>query len=196
MLAEVLSISKKRTSQAGIADADLVEAVKVGDRWGSDALYRRYAGPVGGMATRLLANRQDADDVVHDSFLKAFQKIHTLRDPSRFRSWIFSIAVSEARMLFRKRQLRSIIGYHLIEDATLEMLSAEPDGETRAELAALDVVLRTMPTEQRIAWTLRHVEGQSLEETARHCGCSLATIKRRLRAASTRVQRHTTVGQR
>lgn len=191
VLAEVHPIPEKRTSRSGIADADLVEDVKTGDRWAFDALYRRYAGAIGGMATRLLASRQDADDVVHDTFLKAFQKLHTLRDPARFRSWLFSIAVSEARMLLRKRKVRSIVGYHLIEDATLEMLaSRDCDGETRVELAALDALLRTMPTEDRIAWVLRHVEGQSLEETAKHCGCSLATIKRRLRAAADRVKRH------
>jgi len=193
-MAEVQSITPRKNrppSSTGIADADLVAAAKEGDRWASDALYRRYVGPVGGMATRLLASMPDAEDVVHDAFLKAFQKLHTLREPERFRSWLFRIAVTEARMALRKKRVRSLVGLHLVEDATLALLAAkEIDGETRAELARLDDVLGTMPAIERIAWMLRHVEGQTLEEVAEHSGCSLATVKRRLRAASGRIERH------
>ncbi len=178
-----------------ITDEELVAAARNGDRWAIDALYRRYARPVGNMATRLLANQSDAEDVVHDSFLRALSKLDTLREPSRFRGWLFQIAVSECRMRLRKRRLRSMIGFHLIEDASLSSLAREDvSGETRAELANLDKALRRLAPDHRIAWMLRHVEGRSLEEVADHCQCSLATIKRRLKAASEYISKRTGEG--
>ncbi len=60
--------------------------------------------------------------------------------------------------------------------------------ETRTELAALGRLLGTLPANQRIAWSLRYIEGATLEEVALTCACSLATAKRRIAAAHQRVR--------
>lgn len=182
--------SRRAGADASISDADLVVAAADGDRWARDALYRRYARSLGGAATRLLGTRQDVDDIVHDTFLRAFQKLSTLREPQRFRPWLFAIATTQVRMLLRRRRLRSFVGLHIVEDASLERLAAKDlDAEARLELKELDRALKTLSADQRIAWMLRHVEGHTLEETAIECGCSLATIKRRLRSASQEIDR-------
>jgi RNA polymerase sigma-70 factor (ECF subfamily) len=72
------------------------------------------------------------------------------------------------------------------------LLLASPDAspEVHAELAKLDRVLATIPANQQIAWMLRYVEGQMLEDVAQACNCSLATIKRRITAADARIRAH------
>lgn len=188
-----ISTARRRLAPAqtkSITDAALVGAAVDGDRAACDALYRRYAAPIGGTVTRLIACRADAEDIVHDSFLKAFRKLPTLREPSAFRGWLFRIAVSEARMFLRKQKVRSAIGFHRVEDASLEELASKGiDGERRAELGHIDSALKKMSADERIAWMLRHVEGFTLEEAAEHCGCSLATIKRRIKSANERIER-------
>jgi RNA polymerase sigma-70 factor (ECF subfamily) len=52
-----------------------------------------------------------------------------------------------------------------------------------------------VPTEQRIAWALRHVEGEALEDVARACACSLATVKRRIAAVEEQLQAHVQAGE-
>ena len=70
------------------------------------------------------------------------------------------------------------------DDATLTLLAgSNTAAEARAELNRVDIVLKTLDPKDRIAWTLRYVEGESLEDVARLCECSLATAKRRIVAA-------------
>jgi len=69
-------------------------------------------------------------------------------------------------------------------------LVAGPDASAavRANMATLQQLLARLPTDQRLAWSLRHIQGESLEEVALHCDCSLATAKRRVTAAHTIIE--------
>ena len=69
-------------------------------------------------------------------------------------------------------------------------LSIPISAETRAELAAVGRTLAQVPTNERLAWMLRHVDGEPVAEVARLCGCSLATAKRRIAAAAQHLERH------
>ncbi|MCZ7678402.1 MAG: sigma-70 family RNA polymerase sigma factor [Sandaracinaceae bacterium] len=176
----------RRGEPASIADADLVARVRAGDRWAEDALYRRYARPVAGLVARLLAGtREEVEDVVHDAFVSAFEKIGRLRDASAFRAWLMQIAVTHVRRVLRRRRLKRALGLlPSTDELALERIaSREASPEVRAELAVVDGVLRRLPADLRIAWVLRHVEGERLEDVAALCGCSLATAKRRIASA-------------
>jgi RNA polymerase sigma-70 factor (ECF subfamily) len=180
-----------RTSDT-LTDAELVARALSGDRWGREALYRRHAGSLLAMAARLIGNRGEAEEVVQDTFVTGFDQLATLRDPQAFRAWMGQIAVSLVRRRIRRARLLRWVGLDRgAEDATLAALAAPdlgPDGRT--ELALVDRVLRGMRAELRIAWMLRKVEGLELTEVAAWCGCSLATVKRRIREADEVVGRH------
>ena len=171
-------------------DADLVERACRGNHAAEEQIYRRHAAMVLALLMRLLGRRSDAEDAAQDTFVIAFESIRQLRDPGALRTWLLRIAVSQARRRFRRRKLLGALGLHIgADDATLESLVAQGvSAERRADLAALDRVLATLPAEQRIAWTLRYVEGEELEAVAAACGCSLATAKRRIAAASAQVR--------
>ncbi len=160
-----------------------------GDAWAEDALYRRHARPIAGLVARLLGSKQDAEDVVHDAFVHAFQKLDRLREPDAFRGWLSRIAITQVRRVIRRRRLARSLGLlPLGDDAALEQLaSSVVSPEVRAELAVVDGILRRLPTNDRIAWMLRVVEGHRLEEVAELSGCSLATAKRRIAAAQKRM---------
>ena len=173
-----------------IDDEALVLRALEGDRWAEDALARRYLREVTAVVTRLLGSYQDVDDVVQDAFLYAFAQLGKLRKPAVFRGWLLRIAVNQVRRAIRKRKLRRAFGLdRTYDDASLELLahrSARP--ELHSELAVLDEVLRRMPTEHRLAWMLRYVEGHTVSDTAKLCSCSLATVKRRLSTAHAKVK--------
>lgn len=176
----------------GVSDASLVERAKGGDRWAEEVIYRRYVGTVAGLAVRLLRSRAEMEDVVQETFAIALEKLGSLRDGEALRGWLAQIAVGQVRRRFRRRKLLGLLGLDRTEeDAPFESLAAEGlSAEEAAELAAIDALLATLPVEQRIAWVLRHVEGESLEDVARACSCSLATAKRRIAAAEARVSFH------
>lgn len=176
---------RRHPSADRVDDRALVARARAGDGWAEEALYRRYADDVGIIAVRLLKSRTDAEDVLQDTFAIAFEKLSSLRDGAAVRGWLVQIAVSQVRRRFRRRRLRRLLGLDADADqATLESI-AEPSAgpEVRAELALLDRALDRLAPDHRIAWMLRYVEGETLEDVARACDCALATAKRRLAAA-------------
>ena len=175
-----------------ISDEELVRRALAGDRWGREMLYRRHAGSLLAMTVRLLANRGEAEEIVQDTFVTAFEQLGTLREPGAVRGWLGQIAVNLVRRRFRRGRLMRFLGLDRgADDATLEAL-ADPGVSTdqRAELALVDRLLRGMKPALRLAWMLRRVEGLELGEVASLCECSLATVKRRIAEADAIVERH------
>jgi RNA polymerase sigma-70 factor (ECF subfamily) len=175
-----------------LGDEELVRRALAGDRWGREMLYRRHAGSLLAMTIRLLANRGEAEEIVQDTFVTAFEQLGTLRDPGAVRGWLGQIAVNLVRRRFRRGRLLRFLGLDRgADDATLESL-ADPGVSTdqRAELAFVDRLLRGMKPALRLAWMLRRVDGLELGEVASLCECSLATIKRRITEADAIIDRH------
>ena len=176
---------------APVEDADLVGRVCGGDRLAEQILYQRHVGYVTGMVARLLGSRTEAEDVVQDTFAIGLHRLSTLRQPEAVRGWFATIAVRLIRRRLRRTKLFAPFGLDAsTSELDLESLAVEADAETRAELAAIGRVLARLSTNDRIAWMLHHVEGETLEQVARLCGCSLATAKRRILVAATAVRQH------
>jgi RNA polymerase sigma-70 factor (ECF subfamily) len=175
-----------------LGDAELVARALTGDRWSQDVLYRRHAHHLLAISTRLLANRSEGEEVVHDTFVVGFEQLGKLRDPTALRAWLARIAVNLVRRRLRRARLLRVLGLDRgADDATLEALASPtlpPDDQ--AELALVDRILRRLPAGPRIAWMLRRVEGLPLAEVAAACACSLATVKRRVAAVDAEVGRH------
>jgi len=174
------------------SDAQLVARAIEGDRWGREMLYRRHATYLLAIAARLLGNRNEGEEVVQDTFVTAFEQLSTLREPAALRGWLAQIAVSQVRRRMRRGRLMRVLGLDRgADDATLAALASPgTNPDQRAELALIDRAMRGMPSNVRIAWMLRMVEGLELAEVASACGCSLATAKRRIAAADAVVRTH------
>ncbi len=170
-----------------VSDADLVRAHREDDATAMERLYRRHAEGLLGMATRLLGQRAEADDAVHDAFVRILSRLPELRDPTRFRAWAFRIAINECRKRLRRRR-RYIFGDKIPNEALDRISTKCIDPEQAAELKWLAVRIASLPVDERIAWSLRHIEGYDLEECAALADCSLSTIKRRLKRAEHRIR--------
>src|SRR5206468_9541614 len=117
--------------------------------------------------------------------------LHSLRDGYALRAWIARVVVSRATRRLRRRRLLRALGFDAADDeVTLRSQAARDAGpEVLADLARLDRVLRELPAPVRAAWVLHRVEGCTLPEAAAACGCSLATVKRRVGEGDARVAR-------
>ena len=173
------------------SDAELVRRACDGDRWAEEAIYRRYVQYVASVAARALRSPQDTRDVVQETFVAAFEQLPSLRDGAALRVWLARIAVSLAR---RRDRFRSWLGWFrsnpVDEQDCPELTDPRVGPEVAAELALLDIALRSVPCEARIAWVLHRVQGETIEDVAQALGCSLATAKRRLARAEQAVARH------
>lgn len=175
-----------------LADAQLVRLSADGDMPAFEQLYRRYAAFAINLAVRLQGSPTDVEDIVHDAFLRARARLSDLRDPTAFRGWLGSIVVRLVRTRLRRFRLLTTLGLvHSGEPVDLDSLSSPDAGpEARAMLAQVYALLRTMPSDDRIAWTLRYVERHRLESVAELMDCSLATAKRRIARAQRFISNH------
>ena len=175
-----------------LSDAQLVALTASGDTGAFEALYRRHAAFALNLAVRLQGSAADVEDVVHDAFLRAHERLDSLREPGAFRAWLGSIIVRLVRTRLRKRRLLRALGLvQSGEGVDLDAIaSSEAGPEARALLAQVYALLRTMAPDDRIAWTLRYVERHRLESVAELAGCSLATAKRRIQRAQSFLNEH------
>jgi RNA polymerase sigma-70 factor (ECF subfamily) len=172
-----------------VGDADLVRRAQAGDRWAEEALYRRHVRPVTTAVTRLLGRVGEADDVIQETFARAFERIGSLRDGAAFRMWVIRVAVSLCRRRFRRRRLLALLGLDRGEDDGTLASCVAPDAppDVVLELRDIDRALASLSEAARAAWILHRVEGLTLPETAVALEVSLATAKRRLAEADARI---------
>jgi RNA polymerase sigma factor (sigma-70 family) len=161
--------SNSSDDQQVFGDEKLVAAAKIGHTAAFDELYRRHADKISHVAHRITRNREDAEDVVQESFLRAFIHLKSFDGRSRFSTWLTRIAINSA----------------LIADPSLnpERLLAEHERET---------ILRNAITKlrPRIREAVEiHLQERSLEDTAKALGISLGAAKGRLFQARTVIRR-------
>lgn len=171
-------------------DAALVARARRGNGWAHEAIYRRYVRLVASIAQRMLRDACEVDDVVQETFLIAFEKLGALSEPAALRGWLARIAISRVHRRFRFRRLTSLWSADDAAACLEDQASDDATIEQRAELALIDRALGSMSLALRTPWVLRHVLGHELAEIATACGCSLATLKRRLVRADALVERH------
>lgn len=147
--------------------------------------YRRFAPYVAAIGMRILGRSDDLDDLVQDVFVEATRGIAGLSAPEAIKAWLARITVrTSVRRLRRARLFRAI---HLqLEDAQDYESLASPDAtpEQRALIARVYRTLDQLAANDRAAWVMRYVQGETLEQAAELCACSLSTYQRRLRRAS------------
>jgi RNA polymerase sigma-70 factor, ECF subfamily len=150
-----------------------------------DEAYRRYAPYVATIAVRILGRSDDLDDLVQDVFVEATRGIASLSEPQAIKGWLARIAVrASVRRLRRQRLLRAL---HLVLDEPIDydaLAAPEATPEQRASVARVYRKLDGLPAAERVAWVLRYVQGETLEQAAVLCACSLSTYQRRLRRAA------------
>jgi RNA polymerase sigma-70 factor (ECF subfamily) len=148
-------------------------------------LFNQYRGLVQRTLVRILGFDSELADTVQETFIRALGSTRLLRDPQALPSWLIRISVCTASDLIRRRRRRRWLQFFaepqdLVDASSKLAYEAEPDMEARQALRAAQAVLSSLPTDERIAFSLRRLSGMELTEVAHACGCSLATIKRRL----------------
>jgi RNA polymerase sigma-70 factor (ECF subfamily) len=154
-----------------------------------DEAVRRYSAYVATIAFRLLGRQDEVDDVVQEVFLGALKGLSALRDDGALRSWLATVTVRTARRRLRQRRWYSFVGLDDAPDYRETVAAPGASPEELATLARVYELLDTLPVDERVAWALRHIHGDGLEAVAETCGCSLATVKRRIQAAQSAIER-------
>ena len=152
-----------------------------------DDVYRRYCRYVAAVILRLDGRQAEVDDIVQEVFVEAARGVARLRDADAVKGWLATITVRVVRHRLRARRLRRFLGLDAQADyAGLIDPSASP--LDKLLVRAVYRVLDELPVDDRLAFTLHHIEGEKLEVVARLCRCSCATAKRRIARAQQAIE--------
>jgi len=152
------------------SDAVAVAQACAGDADAFRALVDRYSRRIFRLAYRMTANEQDAEDVVQETFLRAYRRLAQFESRANFGTWVFRIAVNAALDLMRKRQRHeqrpSAAGSDSEQMPSLSSSDPAPDrlvfsAEVKQRVAS---ALAALTATERTAFVLRHFEGMSIEE--------------------------------
>jgi RNA polymerase sigma-70 factor (ECF subfamily) len=170
-------------------DVALVERVRAGDTAAYDTLVHKYERQIFRIAQHITQNREDAEDVMQDAFVKGFQKLDQFQGNSKFYTWLVRIAVNESLMRLRKRRTGKMVSIDEdleTEEGTVprDLADWAPNPEDNYNQAELAEILRKtiqgLPPGFRVVFVLRDVDGLSTEETAETLGLSIPAVKSRL----------------
>jgi len=155
-----------------VPDAELVERGQDGDEAALGQLVRRHHSGAYRIAISYLRDRDEAEDVVQDAFVKAFRGLAGFRGDSSFRTWLYRITVNEAKGALRRSARRRETA---LEDAS-HAVSGERDPASAAALAdqaeRARAMLATLPEKQRLSVSLRTEDGLSFREIGEITGSS------------------------
>jgi RNA polymerase sigma-70 factor (ECF subfamily) len=171
------------------AEEDLVAAAKAGDEGAFETLFNRHQRKIFALAFRYTRVREDAEDIVQQTFQKAFLHLQTFEGKSSLSTWLTRIAINQALMLLRARRgLREVP----IDDSsgdeeatpTLEIVDANPDPEAsylqREEAQILSAAIQQLRPRMRKAIQLREIAELSNRDVASHLGVSIGAVKARV----------------
>ena len=176
-------------------DAELIQRVLEGDDTAFAVLVRKYQKPVHALVWRKIGDFHIAEDITQETFLKAYQRLSTLKEPQSFASWLYVIAANHCSTWLRKKRLwtqslentssvalerTTYSGYLIAENERVTM-------ETQREV--VKKLLAKLQESDRTVITLYYFGGMSYEEISKFLGVSVGTIKTRVYRARQRLKK-------
>jgi len=177
------------TTPAGFQEAPLLEAARQGDPEAFSKLVKQYERKIFRLAKNITQNDEDAEDVLQDAFLKAYEHLDEFQGNSKFYTWIVRIAVNESLMKLRKRKSDKTVPLDEPVETGEETVVREiavwegnPEDQYSGEELRdiLDKAVQALKPVFRTVFILRDIEEMSTEETAEALGISVPAVKSRL----------------
>jgi RNA polymerase sigma-70 factor (ECF subfamily) len=169
-------------------DKDLVIRVKEGDSKAYDELVTLYKSAVYGVIYKMVNNKQEAEDLTQEAFIKAYNSIQSFNADYAFSTWLFKIATNNCIDFFRKRKLKTYSMDRTIKykEDEIQQEYADPQPDAEGEIIAdeksrkINKAIDELPEKYRIAIVLRHRDEKSYEEIAKELSLPLGTVKARI----------------
>ncbi len=170
------------------SDQQLVKRVQQGDKTAFDLLVLKYQHKVHAIVARYIHDHAEVDDVVQESFIKAYRALGKFRGDSQFYTWLYRIAVNTAKNVLVSRNRRPPAFDVDVADAEYYSGSERlQDNDTPENLAfgeelqgIVDDAIKSLPEDLRTAVTLREFEGLSYEDIAAIMECPVGTVRSRI----------------
>jgi len=179
-------------------ESELIERVKENDDKAFKIFYEIYKDMVYNICFRMLNNRQDAEDITQDVFIKAIKSIHKFRGDSKLSTWIYQIAVNTSLNYIRRKKIEMWISLDFLvgkEESFKDTTHIRPDFELekKESEALVQQAIQTLPPRQRMAIILQRYEGLSYKKIAKVMKTSISAVESLLHHAKDNLTKKLTV---
>ena len=183
-----------------MVDADeqaLLERIRNGDDSGFEQIVQQHTGNIIGLAWRLVGNREEAEDLAQEAFLRLHRSLPEFRGESRISTWLYRTTTRLAIDHLRRERLKRKLFFFRKDDDMPDPadLAKDTRNDPGRELLAQEAMqslrksLGKLSSRQQVIFTLRHYEGLSLKEIAEHLDLEIGTVKAHLHRAVTQMRR-------
>ena len=188
-----------KTLNADSTDSQLIELVNAGHTNAFNSLVTRYRDRIFSVVYNMTSNREDANDVTQDVFVKAFHNIHRFQQKSTFFTWLYRIAVNTAISFIKKNRSRQFFSLENFEEEGIsgklaEILSSRKHSRRELMLRELqeklNEALQKLSVKHRTTVVLFEVEGLSHKDIGEILNCSEGTVRSRLHYAKNELQNY------
>jgi len=178
-------------------EAALLQGLRRGDPEACACMLKRYAPRVYAVAIRMVNDRDEAEEVLQETFISACKNIHKFEGRSALNTWLHRIATNAALMHLRKRKNREVSldapvetqdGEDVVREVQDWAFSPDDHALNSETRAVLEQAIAALPETLRTVFVLREIEGYSTEETANILGISISAAKVRLHRARLRLR--------
>ncbi|MDT8341730.1 MAG: sigma-70 family RNA polymerase sigma factor [Longimicrobiales bacterium] len=176
-----------------LTDSQVVQAFLDGEQRAFGELVRRYDARLVNFVYRTVGDRERAQDLVQETFVRVYRHLHRFDQSKKFSTWIYTIASNLAKNELRNRSRNPLVLFQTLKqnwDADHRPLEWEdtqykPDDLFRKRFlrGQVEEAVAQLPEHHRVVFVLREIEGKTYEEIAEITGCNLGTVKSRLNRA-------------
>jgi len=165
---------------------DLIQSAQQGDREAFSMLFEENKKMVFGLAFNYTKNKQDAEDILQDTFIKALNGLNKfqLRKHASFSSWLYRIGISCSIDFLRgkKRMKKNLSDWELMDSTTSDGRGGDPEeNASREDLKKkIELLVDNMPPRQKMAFILKHFQQLKIREIAEYMECSEGSVKKQL----------------
>ena len=170
-------------------DHSLVQRVQRGDKVAFEMLFTKYQRRVSRLVSRFVRSDAEVEDIVQESFIKAYRALGSFRGDSAFYTWLYRIAVNTAKnyLVAASKRPISLTQFEKNDDDDFEedhfmSDAATPESEliTKQIAETVNKTMNELPADLREAIMLREIEGMSYEDIADSMGCPIGTVRSRI----------------
>jgi RNA polymerase sigma-70 factor, ECF subfamily len=190
---DVVEPRVQRATLKSLDDSAVVAQFLEGEKRAFNELVERYQSRLLNFVYRTTGDRERAEDLVQETFIRVYRHIHRFDQSKKFSTWIYTIASNLAKNELRNRSRNPLVLFQTIkknwaaDDRPLEWEDStyRPDDLFRKRhlKQLVESVVDELPTHHREVFVLREIEGKTYEEIADITGCNLGTVKSRLNRA-------------
>ncbi|MCD6204325.1 MAG: sigma-70 family RNA polymerase sigma factor [Candidatus Marinimicrobia bacterium] len=177
-----------------ISDEVLIRRFQSGDENAFEEIVHRYKNRLMNFAYRFVLDREEAEDIVQDTFLKVYQNRYAYKEIAKFSTWIYTITANLAKTILRKRRNRKMFSFSRLgsEDKDIDFPSTDRDTQSSIEGKFDEQIIQkaiyNLPEHFRTAIILRDIQELSYEEISNVINAPLGTVKSRINRARLKLQ--------